>query len=296
MVSGAGGSEGVVDAEALALIRDVTETCAGLSRRELAQTVCELAGWKRASGRLKALECVRLLERLAREGDLVLPAAERRRPVGSRTRIPRTAQGDPGSGLVGELRDVAPISVEGVETAPQRRLYRELVGRHHYLGYAVAYGAQVRYLIYASRPERRVVGCVQFSSPAWRIAARDAWIGWDDQTRRKSLQQVVSNSRLLLLPWIHVKNLASHVLSRAARQLAADWPRRYGVEVLLVETLVDTARFRGDCYTAANWIRLGETAGRGRMDREHRRHGAAPKTVFVYPIVKDAARRLRECR
>jgi hypothetical protein len=181
-----------------------------------------------------------------------------------------------------------------VETAAERLLFRELVGRHHYLGFAVAYGAQVRYLVYASRPERRVVGCVQFSSPAWRMAARDAWIGWDDQTRRKNLQRVVANTRLLLLPWIHVKNLASHVLSRAVRQVATDWARRYGVTVLLLETLVDSSRYRGDCYMAANWIRLGETAGRGRMDREHRRHGAAPKTVFVYPLVKDARRRLRE--
>jgi hypothetical protein len=184
--------------------------------------------------------------------------------------------------------------VEVVETAAQRLLFRELVGRHHYLGYAVAYGAQIRYLVYATRPMPAVVGCVQFSSPAWRMAARDAWIGWDDETRRKNLQRVVCNSRFLLLPWIRVANMASHVLSLAARRVAADWPRRYGVEVLLVETLVDTSRYRGDCYRAANWIRLGETAGRGRMDREHRRHGAAPKTVFVYPLVKDARRRLRE--
>jgi len=283
----------VLDAEALTLIREVVGSCTGLSRKELAQTVCELAGWKRASGRLKALECVRLLERMEEAGELVLPAKERRRPAGSRTRIPVTADGEPGTELVGELGDVAPIGLDAVETAAQRRLYRELVGRHHYLGYAVAYGAQLRYLVYAARPERAVVGCVQFSSAAWRMAARDAWIGWDDQTRRKNLQRVVCNSRLLLLPWIRVRNLASHVLSLATRRVVVDWPRHYGIDVLLVETLVDTSRFRGDCYMAANWIRLGETSGRGRQDREHLRHGAAPKTVFVYPLVKDAGRRLQ---
>lgn len=284
----------VLDSEALALIREVVGSCAGLSRRELAQTVCELAGWKRASGRLKALECVRLLERLEEAGDLVLPAKERRRPMGSRTRMPLTARGERGAELVGELGDVTPISLEAVETASQRLLYRELVGRHHYLGYAVAYGAQLRYLVYAARPERAVVGCVQFSSPAWRMVARDTWIGWDDETRRKNLQRVVCNSRLLFLPWIRVRNLASHVLSLATRRVAVDWPRHYGIDVLLVETLVDTSRFRGDCYVAANWMRLGETSGRGRQDREHLRHGAAPKTVLVYPLVKDARRRLRE--
>lgn len=284
----------IVDPEALKLIREVVASCSGLSRRELAQTVCELAGWKRASGRLKALECARLLERLEVAGELALPPKERRRPFGARTKVPVTAQGDCGPELVGELRDVAPIRVELVETAAQRLLFRELIGRHHYLGYAVAYGAQLRYLVHATKPEPAAVGCVQFSSPAWRMAARDAWVGWDDPTRRRNLQRVVANSRFLLLPWVHVANMASYVLSVAARKVGKDWPRRYGVEVFLAETLVDTRRYRGDCYRAANWIRLGETSGRGRMDREHRRHGAAPKTVLVYPLVKDAARRLRE--
>ena len=156
------------------------------------------------------------------------------------------------------------------------------------------FGAHVRYLVYASRPERAVVGCVQFSSPAWRMAARDAWIGWDDATRVRNLQRVAANTRFLILPWVRVKNLASVVLSLAVRRLCRDWPQRYGVEILLVETLVDTARYGGHCYRAANWIRLGETTGRGRMDREHVRHGVARKTIWVYPLVKDAARRLRQ--
>ena len=283
-----------LDPTGLALIREVVESCAGLSRKELAQTVCELLGWTRASGRLKALECVQLLEQFEATGVLVLPAKARRRPVGSRTRVPVTARGDRGPELVGEVGEFEPITVETVETPEQRLLFRELVGRHHYLGYAVPFGAQLRYLVYVARPARAVVGGVQFSSPAWRMAVRDDWIGWDDATRQRNLQRVVSNSRFLILPWVRIRNLASRVLAQAVRQLGADWPRRYGVEVLLVETLVDPRRYRGDCYRAANWLRLGATAGRGRMDREHRRHGAAPKAVLVYPVVKDAARRLCE--
>jgi hypothetical protein len=126
------------------------------------------------------------------------------------------------------------------------------------------------------------------------MAVRDGWIGWDDATRQRNLQRVVSNSRFLILPWVRIRNLASRALALAVRHLAADWPRRYGVDVLLVETLVDPRRYRGDCYRAANWALLGATTGRGRMDRAHRRHGAAPKAVLVYPVVKDAARRLRE--
>jgi hypothetical protein len=126
------------------------------------------------------------------------------------------------------------------------------------------------------------------------MAVRDAWIGWDDPTRQRNLQRVVTNSRFLILPWVRVRNLASTVLALAVRRLGVDWPRRYGVEVLLVETLVDPSRYRGHCYRTANWSRLGETTGRGRMDREHRRHGASTKAVWIYPLVKDAARRLGE--
>ncbi len=277
----------------LALIHEVVESCSGLSRKELAQTICELLGWRRPSGALKAQECREFLERLESAGALELPEKQPRRPLGSRTRVPMTARGDRGRDLVGEVGDFAPVELELVETADQRLLFRELVGRYHYLGHAVPFGAHLRYLVYASRPERAVVGCVQFSSPAWRMAARDAWIGWDDLTRQRQLQRVVSNSRFLILPWVRVKNLASVVLSLALRRLCADWPRRYGLAVLLVETLVDTSRYSGHCYRAANWIRLGQTSGRGRMDREHLRHGAAPKTVLVYPLVKHAVRRLR---
>lgn len=278
----------------LVLIHEVVDSCSGLSRKELSQTVCELLGWKRPSGALKAQECREFLERLETAGVLELPERQPRRPLGSRTRVPLTARGERGRALVGAVGDFAPIEIETVETADQRLLFRELVGRHHYLGHAVPFGAQLRYLVYASRPERTVVGCVQFSSPAWRMAARDAWIGWDDATRQQNLQRVVNNSRFLILPWVRVKNLASMVLSQAARRVRADWPRRYGVEVVLVETLVDTSRYSGHCYRAANWIRLGETSGRGRMDRKHLRHGAAPKTILVYPLVKDAAILLRQ--
>lgn len=278
----------------VALIREVVESCSGLSRSELAQTICELLGWKRPSGALKALECGGLLERLESVGAWELPEKRPRRPVGSRTRVPVTGRGDRGQDLVGEVGDIAPIDLEAVETESQRLLFRELVGRHHYLGHRVPFGAHLRYLVFASRPERTVVGCVQFSSPAWRMAVRDGWIGWDERARQRNLQRVVNNSRFLILPWVRVKNLASRVLSLALRRLCVDWPRRYGVEVLLVETLVDTSRYTGHCYRAANWIPLGETAGRGRMDREHLRHGASPKAVLIYPLVKDAARRLRE--
>jgi hypothetical protein len=126
------------------------------------------------------------------------------------------------------------------------------------------------------------------------MAPRDRWIGWDDATRGKNLQRIVNNSRFLLLPWVHIRNLASKVLSLAARQVKQDWRAHYGIPHLLLETLVDTSRFAGTCYRAANWIEIGMTKGRGRMDRENKRHGESPKRIYLYPLTADAHKRLHE--
>ena len=281
-------------AREVTLIGEVVQDCSGLSRMELARTVCELLRWRRPNGGLKARECREFLERLDADGTLVLPDKRRGRAPGSVTRVPRTAAGEPGVALVGSVRDIEPLVVELVREPAERLLFRELVGRYHYLGHRVPFGAQLRYLVFASRPQRAVVGCLQFSSPAWRMAARDRWVGWDDATRVRNLQRVVNNSRFLLLPWVGVRNLASAVLARGLGQMAADWPRRYRIEPWLVETLVDPCRHHGGCYRAANWVALGATTGRGRMDRYGRRVGEAPKTLLVYPLVRDAQRRLRE--
>lgn len=277
----------------LELIREMAEMYPGISRTELAKTVCELLSWRRRNGSLRGLECREYLEQLEACGFLRLPALRRRRPLGSKTRIPETRRGEPRAPLVGTVKDFAPIAIQEARTAQQCELFRELIGRYHYQGYEVAYGAQLRYLLYAADPQRQVLGCLRFSSPAWRMSARDQWIGWDEPGRARNLQQVVNNSRFLLLPWVQVRNLASHVLSLAARRVLVDWPARYGSPVVLLETLVDPDRFSGACYRAANWIEVGTTTGRGRMDREHQRHDLAPKKVLIYPLVRDAAQRLR---
>jgi hypothetical protein len=278
----------------LRLIQELVSNCAGLSRTELAATVCELLDWRRATGKLKTRECRDILEKLEQRGLLVLPVKRGGRPVGRGTHIPMTMAGQAREPLVGNVGEVEPVSVEPITDSEGQCLFRELLGRYHYLGYRVPFGAQLRYLVKVARPDPAVVGLVQLSSPAWKMAARDAWIGWHDEQRRRNLQRVVNQSRFLILPWVQVKNLASRVLSLAAVRVCCDWPEHYGVEPLLLETLVDAGRYRGTCYKAANWLELGKTTGRGRMDREHRGHGVAPKRVWVYPLVRDAARRLRE--
>jgi hypothetical protein len=283
-----------IDSDERDLIKTILGEHTGLSREELAATVCELLGWTRASGRLKARECREFLERLETAGAVTLPAKRVGRPVGARTAVPVTLRGQGQPAVTGTVRDVAPVQVARVTTADQRLLFRELVGRHHYLGHTVPFGAHVRYLVSASRPEPQVVACAQFSSAAWRMASRDAWIGWDDAMRVRQLPRVINNSRFLILPWVRVKNLASAILAQVARRVAVDWHETYGVTPVLLETLVDPARFDGASYRAANWIVVGTTTGRGRNDRGPRRTARVPKRVLVYPLVGDAAAQLRE--
>lgn len=268
----------------VALIREVVATCRGLSRQELASTVCELLGWQRPGGGLKTLEGKELLARLEAEGLLELPTLVATKPRGKHTAVPRTARGEPEEPLRGTVGDVTPVVLRRVTSENDRLLWRELVGRYHYLGHKVPFGAHLRYLVEVSRPLSRVVGCLQASSPAWKMAPRDRWIGWSDAVRKRNLQLVISNSRFLLLPWVEVSNLASSVLALFGQQLLVDWEGAYGVRPLLLETLVDEQRFTGTCYRAANWVRVGVTQGRGRMDRANKLQGASPKTIFVYPL------------
>jgi len=275
----------------LSLMRDVVARHAGLSRQELANTICELLNWRRPGGGLKTWECKELLVALEARGVVALPPMRAGRPRGARTSVPCTQRGDARPTLRAALRDVEPVSLRMVATEDERLLWRELVGRHHPLGHAVPFGAHLRYLIEVARPTRQVVGCVQVSSPAWRMAPRDRWIGWTDARRREALQQVASNSRFLVLPWVEVPHLASAVLGQLAREAPREWEARYGVRPLLLETLVDASR-DGTCYRAANWIELEKTQGRGRMDRDRTRE-REPKRIFVYPLARHARERLR---
>ena len=283
-----------VSSEELSIIQQVVGRYPNLSRTELANTLCELLDWTRPNGGLKTMECRQFLEALEARALIQLPQRQCGRPRGSKTRVARTAKGEWGEPLEGNLGDFPSVSITLVRTAEERALWRELVDRHHYLGHRVPFGAHLRYLIRLDDSDQTVVGCLQYSSAAWRMQARDAWIGWDEAQRKRHLQRIVNNSRFLILPWVRIRHLASHVLSRGARQLPRDWEARYGLTPWLLETLVDPARFEGTCYRAANWIEVGVTTGRGRQDRHHRRHGAQPKTVWLYPLRRDARQRL--CR
>jgi hypothetical protein len=155
----------------------------------------------------------------------------------------------------------------------------------------VPVGANLRYCVRSARYPERVLACLLWTSAAWKMAARDRWIGWSAAQRARQLPFIVNNARFLILPWVRVPGLASKILGRCARQLPGDWELRYGYRPLLLETLVDAERFRGTCYRAANWVALGRTQGRGRMDRNHQAT-LRPKLVFVYPLGRQVLQRL----
>jgi len=282
-----------VSVQEMEVVKSVINDCAGISRTELASTLCEILDWRRHNGKLKTVECRAFLEELDGKSILQLPVRRQcGRPRGSQTSV----FGDDFEETVvfGKKSEFDPIKIVPVSSKEDNARWRSMVDRHHYLGHRVPFGAHIRYFIRAHHPEPVIVGCLQFSSPAWRMEARDRYLGWDDTARRANLQKVVSNSRFLILPTVRIKNLASSVLSLAAARIASDWESRFSVRPLLLETLVDSARFSGTCYRAANWIEAGRTTGRGRNDSSHLRLGESIKTVFLSPLTKDAVQRLRE--
>jgi Domain of unknown function (DUF4338) len=265
--------------EDLELMRQAAHDYAALGITEIARTVCEWLDWKRPNGRLKNHECRRLLERLREEGFLRLPPL---RQCGKRgPRVPALSNAsDPRSPIQSSVADLEPNTLRLVDDA-EGSLFRQFIQRFHYLGYRVPVGANLRYFVESGNG--RILALMQWTSPAWKMSVRDQWIGWNSEQRAHNLQRIVNNSRFLILPWVQVKGLASTVLARVARQLPMDWRMHYGYEPVLIETLVDSSRFRGTCYRAANWICLGQTVGRGRMDRHHQVQ-RSPKLVFILPL------------
>ncbi len=269
-----------VTAQQLELICAIRQRYPGLSRTELTSTICELLGWVRENGKPKTVEGLAYLEKLEQRQLIKLPARQRRRAKRTAVTIQACDAFDR-TPIQSDLCALRPITLNLVNTSEQRHQWRSLVERHHYLGHKIPFGAHLRYLIHS---RDKVLGCLQFSSPAWRLRARDQWIGWDDRQREKRLQHILCNSRFLILPWVEVSNLASHVLAKSARQVATDWFDHYHITPWLLESMVDSSRFSGICYRAANWIDVGATSGRGRNDRTHQRHGASPKQVWLYPL------------
>jgi hypothetical protein len=262
----------------MAVIRWAVEAYPGLARTELAGTICELIGWLTPSGNAKKAQCLALLKELENEGVLSPPPANLK--VGGARRA-RIIPIDPPAEEVTGIGEVRLEIVRGSGTEALR--WRSCMEHYHLLGNRQEFGSRIRYFIMDGERE---LGCMMFSASAWALESRDTWIGWDEAARKERLHLVVNNSRFLIMPWVRVPNLASRALALAARRIVTDWKTEFGYGPVLLETFVDTSQFKGTCYKAANWIWLGETKGRGRMDR-HTRKSLPKKAIYVHPLRRD---------
>ena len=244
-----------------------------LSRHELGQTVCEQLGWRTGTGTNRIQLCQRLLEELERLGLLVLPAKDASYARGPRKPIEKSQRTEKQPAIAEPLGELLPLQLRLVLDEDEVSEWNEFVDRWHYAGFRHPLGPRLRYFV--EDRHGRKLGCLQFSQAVVSLPCRDAWVGWPEDGWKAHLERVVGNTRFLLFPWVEVRNLASKVLSMAVRRLADDWEQQHGCRPVLVKTFVNSSRFDGACYRAANWLDLGETRG-GK--------GKAPKRVYVYPL------------
>jgi len=263
--------------EEIGWIRDLISGSPGISRRALSIRFCEHWGWRKPDGGLKEMSCRVALLKMHREGLIPLPDPKRTlnkarfHTQRSFLTLPKPLT----CKKAGEWR----LHLAVVER-PGLKLWNEFIDRYHYLGDTPLPGAQLRYFV---KDGDEILALLGFSAAAWKTAPRDAFIGWDPERRKKNLHLVVNNSRFLVLPWVQSKNLASRILALAGKRLPSDWQARYRYRPALLETFVEKERFEGTCYKAANWIYVGDTQGRGKLDVRHE-HKEPVKAVFVYPL------------
>jgi len=257
----------------------------GLNRTQLSKRFCEQFDWKKANGTVKDVSCRVAFLRMEKDGLLSLPPANNG-PRPARYPIQRTLFGEAKPELKLKAGDVV-LTLERV-THKSSSLWNEFIDRYHYLGYIALPGAQLRYFIIA---DGDVVGCLGFGASAWKVAPRDQFIGWTDEQRLQNLHLVINNARFLLLPWLNCFNLGSRILSLVHGQIAEDWMEVYHYRPVLLETFVDTVRFRGTVYKASNWIYVGQTTGRGKKSKTSRGH-LPKKSIWLFPLNRHFRRTL----
>jgi Druantia protein DruA len=276
-----------IGAEQIVSLRQFIAEHAHLSRWKLSRELCEAWGWKQPNGAPRDVICRGLLLMLERAGEIELP------PVRCQIRGQcRSARARPNPVLIDTTPLRAPLAALGpIEIQPVRRtadepLFNSLLEEYHYLKYEQPIGEHLKYLVWA---QARPVACLAWSSAPRHLGARDRFIGWGPTARKRNIHLIAYSTRFLILPWVRIEHLASHILGRMARRISADWERVYAHPIYMLETFVDPVRFRGTCYRAANWVVLGRTTGRGKDDQTHRPNRSI-KEVLGLPL----HRRFRE--
>jgi len=266
-------------------IRSLINRNSGWSRRRLSVELCKIWHWQNLNGQLKDMAARTLLNKLADRKWIVLPLRQRR--GGRRSfQIQKILQGElfPSKVITDSLESLRPLDFHLVKVQqPEAEIFRNYLVGYHYLSYSGPVGENLQYLVRDCY--RRELACVLFGAAAWKVQARDEWIGWNSQQRTRRLGCIANNHRFLILPWVKVPHLASHILGVLMRRLSCDWYAKYAQPIYLVETFVQRDRFKGTCYRAANWIWAGETKGRSRQDR-YTTLKVSVKDIYLFPLVK----------
>ena len=277
-----------VTATDVAAIRALISAHPTASRRQLSARLCEAWDWRQPNGALRDMVCRGLMLKLHRCGHIVLPAQRKipPNPLAQRSKPePLTMEAEP---IRCTLKELLPLAFRQVRRTAEEAMLNGLIEAHHYLGYTQPVGEHLKYMVYSGD---RLLACLAWSSAPRHLGPRDRFIGWSKEQRQRNLRFLAYNPRFLILPWVAVPHLASHILGRMARILPADWQRIYGHEVVYLETFVDAARYKGTCYRAANWIVLGDTTGRGKNDLTHKANRSI-KQILGYPLCRDFRQRL----
>jgi hypothetical protein len=270
-------------------MRDLIAEHPDLSRRALSSKLCEAWNWRQSNGQLRDMVARGLMLALHRAGEIELPPPRQINPnpfVARKKPSPIEIDKTP---LTGGLSGLRPLTFSQVRRTKDEPRFNSLIEEHHYLGYTHPVGAHLKYLVFAGD---RPVACLAWQSAPRHLGPRDRFIGWSKEARRQNIRFVAYNTRFLILPWVEVPHLASHVLGRMTRMLPSEWERVYGHPVHFAETFVYPAKYRGTCYRAANWIWLGQTTGRGKDDQT-RRPNRPLKDVLGYPLTKRFRERLQ---
>lgn len=269
-----------VSVDDIAFIQQLIEANPGLSRRKLSAKLCEAWDWRQPNGALRDMVCRGLLLMLDRAGQIRLPAIKKR-PNNPLARRPRPSPVLIDTTPIQEtLSALQPLHIEQVRRTGDERLYNSLIEQHHYLGYEQPVGEHLKYVIWS---QGRPIACMAWSSAPRHLGCRDRYIGWNQEARRRNIRFIAYNTRFLIVPWVTVPHLASHILGRIAQRVSADWEALYAHPIYFLETFVDPERFRGTCYRAANWVLLGETTGRGKDDHTYRPNRSI-KQLLAYPL------------